>query len=449
MLYHSVTWSIGDETLHHVFGSSARTNPGLRHLRELTLGPMAVSRDVACVNTFFAKLKYFLEPHTLEKISSEFRFPKLGDKDDEVRGFQREMQTTLVRRTLPNKESLAQPFMFDWWLLDWYNVLMEGRTEGIFWLDEDETGCSRRIVVQRERGKISALEATHAGWPEGWDDFTDMVMTGQTLIGLVGFCRGCTRSAGQVAVRCQCMNESELRTLNLRESNFENLFQVIRLLWDRRAPFAPAEAAVVPCLENLTKLILQDCSYCLEMLHGLAHNVAHLALKNLTIVASRESVTGAMTFGSTLERILDKVDGLRTLVVMTTQATKPPKISALTRHSKTLKELLVDVSNGEPGYTRQSVWELCRACGELEQLAIMLPPINLQNLGQVRRRPKVLEDLQRFWQYIQPLAKLPKLKTMRTMNRVGMTFRSEESIRLQARADHLVADVLRVFHDAE
>lgn len=54
-------------------------------------------------------------------------------------------------------------------------------------------------------------------------------------------------------------------------------------------------------IETATRLALQDCSLCIEVLHALAYNVSYLSRKKLTVISWEESGAGALTFESTVK----------------------------------------------------------------------------------------------------------------------------------------------------
>lgn len=445
ILYHTVTWSVSLNTARSLFGGRNGPSPGLKHVRDITLTQPASTETQVVVQGWMEHLEYVLEPDTLRRLFSEFRIPRLNETYATISRLHRSLATSLIH--LPSPEELK-----DWTdvrKLDWYATCMKERSEGMFWIDRDcLSSASQRVMVRSEAGEVVAFEVTTEGPKERIPSSTL-----RSIWCLSASCRECLRLFLQKRLTspCRCKNESKLRALTLRNANFSFSDRVFQNAWGRRnvQDGVPNIAAV----ENVTTLILQDCSGCESLLRGL-NSLLYLSLKNLTLISSGESHQGRERFGRSLESVLGRFRGLRTLVVSlrVKDLARLPSISALAHHSETLKELYIDcyevADNGESKwhqpYSRMMLELLCESCTRLQQVALNFPICGPGYDEQILK-PKPLMDLFNFRQSILPFGKLPNLTTLRVLsgphNALGSGLMQNHNVR--RRLETLAADTLR------
>ena len=448
MLYHDVTWTVGLKTARSLFGGLEETNPGLKYVRSITLTPCVSAQDRVVLHGWIEQLEYFFEPGTLQRLFSEFRIAELSERYEVISGQQRTLSTILVR-VAPSKTMFEDGYVRKG--LQWYASCMNGKAEGMFWLDElDATSSPRRILTHCEQDEVTTFDVMF----ENPDPQARERATYQSIYELVDACPTCASCSTVRSLHSQRDNGSKLRNLSFRRASFRTCGDLFRRFWDRNC-FSSTAAAYTVHLEKVTTLILQDCSHCAEVLSALADKVAYISLKNLTVISSWESDTAAPHFAEYLNKLLKRFVGLQTLVISAPVATVAPKVSVLALHAATLKNLCVaahdldsdGIWSSVVSYSRPMLSELCRSCTQLEQLALSFSKVPPDTLDQVLKEGsrRALFDLR---QHIAPLTDLPKLTTLRILN--GFVLPSDRDFPSYKRklSNTLLASLLRIFHDA-
>lgn len=449
MLYHTISCTVALRTARCLLDSEGRLNPGLKHLRHLTLLPTTHHAELTLPAGWLERLVDALEPDTLRSLSSDFRLPQLAVDQARFSATQGMLSTRLVQLSPPKAYISDGYFKRD---LRWYAKIMRGRRTAMIWLNEaDQAVCPRRIMVHREGSEVASFEVVF----EGSEANALSLITAQTLYELHDVCLKCPSGEDNptAKIHCRCENGSALRTLCFRNAEFGACSELIRLLWNRKPSAPPAN---VVCVENVTTLVLQDCASCAVVLESLATNVAYLSLKILAIISSRESDPVEITmFEENLDKVLLKLKGLRKLIISTTTSIRQPTIAALAGHSESLTELYIDHHRALPhgraewryGYSKESLWELCASCPRLEQLGLNFPNADVLGFGLILR-PQARNLLQDFLQHIGAISGLPNLITLRVLGAPSMPLVGKLSDRAQMACHSFAVSILKGFHDA-
>lgn len=439
MLYHDVTFSVSLRTARCLFGSSNHSHPGLKHIRNLTLTPIVSGGDSLVLHGWIEQLQHALDPDTLQRLFSEFRIPGLSENNGSMTRCHRHLKTCVVKERLEKSVGDVGYRPRAWTP---YASILNGKEEGMILFDHaNPVHSPARVLVRCESGQVNALEAVFERADHGARDR----MTCHILSDLEEVCKACVRTTepGRTDV-CRCKNNSALQTLTLRKANLAITGVALHRGWDRRS-FTMMNAKVL-AIENVTTLVLQDCTFCGEMIGALANHVAYLSLKRLILISSGEDPSDIPGIETDLHQLLLRTRGLQTIVISGAELLPAPKISALSRHCATLKQLYVDCGR-TPTYSRISMCDLCIACPELEELALEFPDVNLHQMRRATPKPKALLEMQSFRQHISPLSQLAKLKTLRILS--GPSIESDSRMNSVERStDNLVATVLQGFHEA-
>lgn len=483
MLYHELKIDVSISNDRDVLSKKGRPNPGLEHMRHLTLTQSVEKSDNTVLSAWLHNLVGILKPNTLQSLRCDQRVGELDVVWPLLSIFQKALSSTFVRdrRELAgvnvNQIDLHGPNRN----IRWYLKRMAGCETATFWLDDAIMGSHENArylasVQCKPDGAVTMEVLFHGSRQVIWRRMTNLFIRL-----LDSICATCQQSGLSQELLCRCSNNSSLKALCLRSASFWRDFQIYSHWWSVALLRMPGPHTTV--VAGMTSLILQDCCACAELLSALSHGSRHLSLRVLVLVSRREDIRRA-DFRAILDKVLKSFSGLRTLVLSARDQVWAPSSSALACHAATLKEYYfdafgeIDSPRALAVYASTFVRALCSTCRELEQVAIPLEPHFLDtaviptvstkrfspNVPKINAdaRMRMVEDnmtaekMRKREEYFEDvfasLATLPKLRTLRVFT--AMTIAPTESFRrfskdiIAMRLEKLAYSSLGAFHRA-
>lgn len=305
MLYHELKIDVSATVGRDIVSKGGPSKPGLEHLRHLTLTQGDEDSDEAAQSEWLADLASALRPNTLKSLRCDERVAGLDIVWPALSNSQKELPSTLVRgcREMVGVDGFKEdddPERANR-SIRWYQMRMTGFKRGLLWMEDPG---SRVIVDARYLASVQckpdgalSMEVLFHGHCEALRGS----MTSILVYLLDGICSTCQQSGLTRESPCHCSNNSSLRALCIRSGSFERFLPSYRNFLSFTLPSMPGPHTTV--MAELTSLILQDCSYCAQLLSAPAHGLSHLSLRVLIMVSRRETILDH-DFGDLLERSL-------------------------------------------------------------------------------------------------------------------------------------------------